>query len=221
MNDSLGFVASPARRSPTSVLVVEDDTLVARGITKLLAPIAPVRVATTESEACTLLREQATFHLVLIDLTLGNDPSAGLRVLDVASTALPHVKRALLTGSRDERVMWQAAQRGAIFLPKPFEPDALLEIAEPPPPPTTLHQYVADCCRGWKVRGKQARIVTLAVDGTSRANIAGALGVKTSTAATYVRRLLARTGFTSLGQLGHSVLRAFAEKMMTVRPPAQ
>jgi DNA-binding CsgD family transcriptional regulator len=68
--------------------------------------------------------------------------------------------------------------------------------------------------------GRERQVAALLVRGATTAGAATALGVSPWTAATYVRRLYAKLGIGSRGELGAALLRLEIEAGLPRDPPA-
>jgi CheY-like chemotaxis protein len=108
-----------------AVLLVEDDALVARAITLFCGPLADVLVVGDELEALRVIRGKQKLRAALIDVQLGRDLRAGLRVIDVLCETRPGTRCALMTASPAGDIARRAAARSARVLVKPFDRRAL------------------------------------------------------------------------------------------------
>ena len=125
--------------TPLVIAVVDDDPLVLKIMTVLLTRNGYEVLLWSEAEtACTMIRQQRP-HLVLLDLYMQGDPSAGLKILeqlheDPTTTTIPVI---IVSGTadtlrgEDHRLATLAYAR--LVKPVPFE--ALLDRVA-----TALHQ---------------------------------------------------------------------------------
>lgn len=119
---------------------------------------------------------------------------AGPRVLDAAAFERPAIRRAILTGSRDERVMWRAAQRDRRIPPpsrsirRCFSRWRCLRASRPP----RLLAFVAAQCERW-ASSEDKRGSSRSRSNRSRVEMARDLAIEEATVATHVRRVLRRT----------------------------
>jgi DNA-binding response OmpR family regulator len=110
-------------RSPRSILVVEDEPLLAMDVERLLGDVGyrVIGPATTPSHALRIIEADRP-DLAVVDLNLGREMIFPL--LDVlADRAIPFV---FVTGHSIEMV--PAQHRHRPFLQKPYEPAALLRM---------------------------------------------------------------------------------------------
>jgi FixJ family two-component response regulator len=198
----LGGGTNQARR--IDALVVEDEPLVVRAIRRVLGPAFRVRHVDTTARAIRALGEERAPSLVLIDVRLGGDETAGLEILRHAAAV--NVPRALVTALDDVRIRHESAQHGALFIPKPFtreDFETLVKWAEAVHRRGPgLHEIVEERARAWKLSPTQTRIVHALVssDGDRKA-LAAALGISTNTLRNHVRLLLARANFDRVSDL--------------------
>jgi len=114
------------------VLVVDDEPLVARGLSRLLRPDVEVTHAIDAAEALQLL-ETRQFDAVLADFTMPNRD--GLSLLEEVSQRWPRLKRVLHSGAHRAEVQ-RAVARGDVheLLEKPAARDVLLRAISTPAP---------------------------------------------------------------------------------------
>lgn len=114
-----------------TVLVVDDDTAVRRGLRWALSNAYRVLEAGTRTEAVEQLQRERV-DVVLSDLHLPphvDDMSEGLAVIEEARAKRPPVPVVVVTGSGSKQAALEAVRRGAYgFFEKPFKPEEVLFI---------------------------------------------------------------------------------------------
>lgn len=104
------------------VVIVDDNPLLLGALRRFLAPHCELRVVVSADEARALLEEWKP-DVVVADLRLGPDPTAGLRVLEAARDMLPDARRVLMTGA-EPPVRAHALAHSVVQ--KPMEPREFL-----------------------------------------------------------------------------------------------
>ncbi|HEU4478326.1 MAG TPA: sigma-54 dependent transcriptional regulator [Pyrinomonadaceae bacterium] len=114
-----------------TVLLVDDDEAVRRGLYWTLNSDYRVIEAASRSEAVALL-EQESIDVVVSDLHLPphlEDISEGLAVVQAARSLRPPVQAVVITGSNSKRAALEAVKHGAYgFFEKPLDGDEVLHI---------------------------------------------------------------------------------------------
>lgn len=123
------------RKRPV-VLVVDDDPLVLRAMSRELDAAFDVVTATGADAAADCLAAHEGLAAIVCDLNPGADGS-GLFVLEVARGIQPSAARVLISGAATPDVVDGALRLGIAhsFLSKPWEPGAILRAigqVEPP-----------------------------------------------------------------------------------------
>ena len=193
---------------PIRVLLVDDHTMVRRGLATFLAAFDDLALAGEVSGGAEAIRACAAAppDVVLMDLMLPDmDGAAATREIRARS---PHVQVLALTSLAEPRLMQRALQAGAIgYLLKdvsaeelhaairaahagrptlaPEATQALIQVAAGPPPP------------GHDLTVREREVLALLVGGLSNAEIAARLSVSPSTIKAHVSNLLAKLGVTS------------------------
>jgi DNA-binding NarL/FixJ family response regulator len=102
-----------------TVLYVEDEPLVARGVVRVLrSNELETHHVTSKADAVHLLRASPPWDGFLIDVGL-LEAFDGLDVLDAVVALQPHATRAVLSGRGDPGVINHAMRSGAAFISKP------------------------------------------------------------------------------------------------------
>jgi DNA-binding NtrC family response regulator len=122
---------SEQTQTKVTVLVVDDDTAVRRGLRWALTDKYRVLEAGTKAEAVEILQRER-LEVVLSDLHLPphvDDMSEGLVVIEAARSMRPPVPVIVVTGSGSKQAALEAVRRGAYgFFEKPFKPEEILFI---------------------------------------------------------------------------------------------
>jgi DNA-binding NtrC family response regulator len=120
-----------SKATDATVLVIEDDENLRRGLYWALDDHYQVLEAGTRSEACELLA-RVRVDVVLSDLHLPphvDDISEGLAIIEAARRARPAVPVVVITGSDSKQAAREAIKRGAYgFFQKPFDTEEVLLI---------------------------------------------------------------------------------------------
>lgn len=114
--------ATRALHGRPRVLLVEDDSLLARSLERTLSEHMEVRAASSAEQALVALREE-DFDLILTDLQLGGRD--GLWLLGEARRIRPAAKRVLMSASDVDADALTAAGFAHAFVPKMALPAAL------------------------------------------------------------------------------------------------
>ena len=103
------------------VLMVEDDEQVRVLAESVLEEAGHTVIAATGADGATaLLRDNKPVDVLFIDLTLGGDPEAGLRVAREAKSARPQLSVLYTTGASVNEGMKALFVEPFLFLPKPY-----------------------------------------------------------------------------------------------------
>jgi DNA-binding NtrC family response regulator len=120
-----------SKATDATVLVIEDDENLRRGLYWALNDHYQVLEAGTRSEACELLA-RVRIDVVLSDLHLPphvDDISEGLAIVEEARRARPAVPVVVISGSDSKQAAREAIKRGAYgFFEKPFDTEEVLLI---------------------------------------------------------------------------------------------
>lgn len=102
------------------ILVVEDESAVRRTIVRFVRQYRGCREAASAAEAMALIGKHDDWTGFILDVSLGDEPDAGLHLLGAVRRVFPAVPAALLTASRETSVINRAALLSASFMAKPF-----------------------------------------------------------------------------------------------------
>lgn len=121
----------PEPGEPLTVLVVEDDAVLARFIETFLKLSGwTVRVAHDRAGVVAGLREQPLPHLVLLDVMLPDADGFDILLRMRQHPVLKRMPIVMLTGKATRQAVIKGLAAGADgYLTKPFEPDALIRAA--------------------------------------------------------------------------------------------
>lgn len=118
-------------RAKETVLVVDDNGDVRRGLVWALNTDYHVLESSTRQEAVTLLQREK-IDVVISDLHLPpnlDDISEGLAIIEAARKSQPPVQVVVITGSNSKHAALEAVKRGAYgFFEKPLDADEVLHI---------------------------------------------------------------------------------------------
>ena len=194
-------------------LVVDDEPLVVRSLTRALARFGPVASAVGFEPARELLAGRRRWSGFVFDLCLPG--GSGLDLLAQARQRHPLAPAILLSGTLAPGAINGAFAHRARCLCKPWPPevlaafarDALLTQSEVP---QRITEAVSDVANKHALTPAQAEILLAAVSGIDRTAIAAARQVSENTHKTQVRGILRKTRTMSLGELRDRVLRSVA-----------
>jgi DNA-binding NtrC family response regulator len=128
----MGKANQPAEaQAKETILVVDDDDSVRRGLMWSLKSDYRVVEATSRVEAEKLMRQEKV-QVVVSDLHLPphlDDITEGLGIIDAARESDPPIQVVVITGSNSKRAALEAVKRGAYgFFEKPLDADEVLHI---------------------------------------------------------------------------------------------
>ncbi|MFL5322335.1 MAG: response regulator, partial [Myxococcaceae bacterium] len=116
-------------KSPSHILVVDDDPHARDLLTRLLSPEGKVTCATGPSEAEKVLAGEDGVDLVLTDMAMP-DPNDGLKVLTAVKAASPDTPVIVLTAFGNIEGALDTIQQGAFdYLAKPFDVDQIVRTS--------------------------------------------------------------------------------------------
>lgn len=193
------------------VLIVEDETMVAHLVTRLLPRDLTRRLAPCAATAISMLRAHADWALFLIDVGLGQGGS-GLDVLDVAIAEHPAVVRALVTGDSSAQVNNYARARSTDVIRKPFGAEelapTLARVIASRSVSGELAAYIAALALRVGLSDREHEVLARLVAGEQRSELPAAMGVKKSTVDTFVAGIVAKASARNIRELVEAVLRS-------------
>ena len=203
---------SPEGFSPPHYLVVEDDAVLVRALSRFLRRSGGE--ATTAPTIAEALRHVATGKPIdgmLLDVGLPD--GSGLELLALARAHGVHAPALVLTGHHDGDTIARAQLHRAQFLPKPPREENLRAFVE-----TTvelrrltrvrLEEAVAEWSERHGLAAREKEVLLLASMGFGRQDLAEKMGVQKTTVKTTVRRLLRKSKHFTLGDLTATIHRA-------------
>ena len=118
----------PAAGEPVTVLVVEDDPLLARFVESYLKLSGMrVRIAADRAGVVAGLREQPLPHLVLLDVMLPDADGFDILLRMRQHPVFKHIPVVMLTGRSTRQAVLKGLTAGADgYLTKPFEPESVM-----------------------------------------------------------------------------------------------
>lgn len=182
-------------------LVVDDFLPFANAVARAhLCTRFAVRIACSEEEAADALRGMDRLRLALVDMTLGVDADAGLRIVDALRTTRPDVVTAVVTGSDDARVRAMVRRRRVPFLQKPFASTAFRRLRERalawPIPWRDAALHVSARSHAWNLTPTEHRVLCALVAGRRDACETD-LGIDRSAFDAHMKEVRTKAGWTS------------------------
>jgi len=180
-----------------AVLLVEDDPLVLRALTRLLAPVAGVETAATFAEAVRLL-PRARWTTLIVDPGLPDGD--GFEVVRLAGSGGAPPPTIVLTGRHDRAAVNRASALGAVCVVKPA-PDSFvttyvqraLRSQWPRRGADRVESTVAEWTERYRLTESERRVLVLLIQGYTREQIAEARGHGLATTRKHIENLLAKT----------------------------
>jgi two-component system NarL family response regulator len=217
---------------PTRVLIVDDHALFAEALAARLSKepdLVLLPIAHDVRRALALVATERP-DVVVLDLMLGAE--SGLQVLDRVRARYPDIRVVVLSAVSDVESIVQAIRRGAVgWLPKTESADLVARVIRGAArsggwiPPDMLGDVLRRLAAGDHPDGgsqlpaeltpREREVLQCMVDGLSRAEIAGRLGMSANTVRTHTQNLLAKLDM-------HSALEAITLAMRAgMRPNAR
>lgn len=111
------------------ILVVDDEQTVCNSIKKILSRKGYVVENSLNAEEAMIKMKNTSYDLVITDMKMPK--ISGLELLEIVKDYYPELEVVLITGYASVDTAIEAIKLGASdYLPKPFTPDELLEVAE-------------------------------------------------------------------------------------------
>jgi len=178
------------KKSLGRLLVVEDDTKVARSWCRLLAVDGwDLSSAGTLAEARTALRREP-FDVVLLDVRLGDD--YGLELLPLLNAMRPRPRVVVITGSANATLAVELMDQVDAVVPKPV-PSFLIRKLVGKATRDISQEQLEEFSRVHGLSPNERLLLQIAADGGSKAMAAEAIGCKPSAISTYWKRISKKT----------------------------
>lgn len=198
-----------AQNDPFStILVVEDDPLFARVLTRFFTRYGIVKLARSCAAARDLLEDPAPLAGVVLDVSLPD--GSGLDLLAEYQGRLNGIPALVLTGHVDPDLINRAQRLRAEYACKPFDYSNLEAFASR----VVLHRSAAAdrrtverWSRRYALSPRETELVAAVMAGTSREELPEVLGLSENTVKTYVRRILSKSGARDLADLVRVLLK--------------
>jgi DNA-binding NarL/FixJ family response regulator len=213
---------------PIRVLIVDDQALFAEALAARLGaePDIEVLPVAHDIRRATALIATESPQVVVLDLVLGEE--SGLDALDLLRRRYPDVRVVVLSGVTDIDPMVTALRRGAVgWVPKTESADLVSSVIRGAAgrggwiPPAVLGEVLRRLLNGGGIDSddlseltpREREVLRCMVDGLSRPEIAGRLGLSANTVRTHTQNLLAKLD-------AHSALEAITVAMRAGMRPS-
>jgi FixJ family two-component response regulator len=173
------------------VLIVEDDQLTARAVSRLVESLGLVpQVALLAREALDVLPRSHDLRALVVDLALPDGD--GFWVAEAARRHAASVPIVILTGSMSIAIVNQSFRLGAQLLAKPLgaKDIASLRLFLLGAPPQPVVERVEKWARDKGLSPRQSEILVLGLTGLDREAMAGWLGTTRSSVEEHVDHML-------------------------------
>jgi DNA-binding NarL/FixJ family response regulator len=175
------------------VLLIEDDGRVARSWRRLLRSEGwDVDGASTLASARRTLDRTDDYDVVLLDLSLPD--GRGLVLIPELNERRPSPKIVVITGEANADLHVDLVDKVDAVIPKPIAPETVRTLMNKMARSADGEPRLADFAAQHRLSPNETRVLELAANGASRAEIADTLGCKTSAISTYWKRIAAKTG---------------------------
>lgn len=195
-------------------LIVEDDDLLVRTLSKAIEPFGEVLIATSFAEARRILEhEDRTWTAMLIDKKLPD--GSGVDLLPLARRRWPLLPMVLMTGYNDDEAVNAAHDLGVAYVTKPWTPERIRRFVSLAASRLTLDEFdlrVIQVVDVWaQTRGlspAETDILRRASLGETQEEIAVARAASEETVRKQIAALRLKLG---CGSLHEAVLRVLRE----------
>jgi DNA-binding NarL/FixJ family response regulator len=194
-----------------TVLIVEDEPLVARGVMRMLPPGIGGQLAGSVAQAIDVLRSGTRMDGLAIDVYLPD--GSGLDVLETSIERRPTTPVLVMTAHSDNRVIAnRACSKNARFLAKPFgaadiQPFALDVFAAHWAIPRTVVERFMAFSGTHRLSPRQIEFFAKHVAHVPRTIVAEQLGISMNTLKTRTRQLCRKLGVDGLDVAYERMLR--------------
>ena len=205
-----------------SLLVAEDVS--GASIQRIVSRYKHIRVASSRPEALALLDAHRDWCGFVIDVNLADTEiprAAGIEVLGVVRDRFPQVPAILVSETMTREVVNRAAMLGSSIIGKPFGESELSPflqrvVAGQHGLTDEFSERLGQVSRSWKLSPREHEILVWHLVGGSRLTYLKRSGVAESTFKTHVKRMLTKSGASSLAEMTQL---AFRNLMKSSLPP--
>jgi DNA-binding response OmpR family regulator len=191
-------------------LVVEDDGVLRRHLSRLLGRHGTVDAVATVREASSALEAGRTYDAVLLDVQLPD--GLGTTLLERVRAHNKAVSILVMTGAAPRDLLAKAHEHGAHYLLKPIDARQLRVVvdeargriqARERRTSTVLERWASD----FDLSAAEAELLQLGAEGVPRAEFSTRRGVRPDTIRKQIQRLLRKTGDDTFEAAVNGVLR--------------
>ncbi len=191
-------------------LIVEDEPVLARALSREFRRHRPVEVVHRIAEARDLLRERPALTGLVLDLVLPD--GFGLDLLAEIRPEHPFLPVLVLTGELRPAVINAAQRLRAEYVCKPADSENLRSfirsaLAAEPVDGATVRNRIDAASRVYQLTNRECEILALAAEGLCRREVARHLGVTENTVKAQVRGVLKKSGARSIQSLVQEIIR--------------
>lgn len=184
-----------------TILLVADDPLVVRVVTRAAHRQCRVVHITRKRRALDALRSRTDIALLLTDLVVEEEPSAGFEILDATLSRRASLPATLMAGLPNQAIVNRATRLGATVLWKPFGPNDVAAVVAPfhkarASRRAVLCELADRRALQWRLSPSETALLLHLLHDGSAESFAKARGVELSTVRTFTRRLLQKSGHT-------------------------
>ncbi|MCA9528520.1 MAG: response regulator transcription factor [Myxococcales bacterium] len=192
-------------------LIIEDEPGLARSLARQLIRHRPVSVVHSLAEARDKLRSKPEWTGVVLDLVLPDGHGLDL-LAEIRENHRGCLPVLVLTGELNREIVNRVQSLRAEYVCKPASADNLLpfierSLAQERVGNEAVGASVTSIAARFKLTRRETELLSLAVDGLSRRELAEALGVRENTVKAQVRSILKKSGARSIATLAQDVLK--------------
>ncbi len=174
-----------------TILLLEDDAVLARSLQRLLKPISPVQIASSAMEAYELLAGSTRWRALLLDVFVPG--GTGFEVLTYARSLGITAPALIVTAKPDLEMPNKALALYAEFMIKPVASELMLGWLDRVLPERRIAHVVERDARKYHLTKTQADVLLRGALGETRAVVAGALHITLGTLQNHISSLLHKT----------------------------
>lgn len=194
--------------APCKVLLVEDEPDARETLARVLGRAGyAVCTAADEASALDAARREAPLDAAVVDVRLGDDERAGLRLLPVLHAMSGRTSVVVITAFADLDKVKQALNDGAAFLlEKPFKARTLLDVLSRVLSDAESASHLVERALGRaKLTDKETSVARLLLKGLPSAEIATLLNNSEKTVRQHVSTIYVKCGVNSRPEFFHYV----------------